>query len=674
MHNQKRRIGFELVLAISLCLFMISNLVTATGGESERLNRTPPTLEDLAKLNFVWAQKMLKEYNNGHIRFLTDGPKRILWCPSSKSWMFWKKKSIGTPLKSIKDKAVKAKFLRSGFYDELLFSPNDLDLVKQTAALLVELSKPNSNSLFLQLSITKDIPNLIALYVTLNEKPYAKQITQTTVLPEHMELADILARWIHQKVFTPDEVDELERAVMGPKKPVESESSDNQTPTTPAVIYSQVSRTLTQGRNLYQAPLVNGMHPLNRELYSYGLNYMYDSKRKTFVFIKHKQTLRDMAWDARFSFEDAVRLRHARDNEYKIVIEKREIAHFQKAMQNYLGYNENKKFQRDSSQLIKSFKEYEKSQNPKKSQHKNITVNPKYEELVVTGHEKIEEVEELENEQQIATEGEKQQLDVTESPKPNTSVASEVDEEEQLDVAESPKSSTSVASEVDEEEQLDVAESPKSSTSAATEADEVEKLDATESPKPSTSAATEVDELEQLDVTESPKSSTSAATEVDDVEQLEDVVKQIKSKRRLDMTNQRLKESEEALAAAIEGLDASINKRAKQIETRQKVAQLAKELEELKETLKEVKGLEEAQKETKEPEDLEMQKRLAQLRKELGAAEEEFEKLAKELKEAKGLNELEELIEELDAEVEKLDKEMKNAEHQNVATTSPQSS
>ncbi|KAI5184518.1 hypothetical protein NEHOM01_0193 [Nematocida homosporus] len=377
MLNQLRRFELVLVFVLVWCLLALNSQVVATVGVSTYLMNQVLSLEELAALDFPWAKKTLEDYKNGQI------------------------KHNGLPLVASTDINAKRLFLRYYFYQRLGLSFDRQSRTEYIAQHLKSLFKHRGYTITRAPYIEYDhVPNILMLYAALNQDPAHPNQIQTTINPKHEVFVKHIASFACY-LEAPAATNRLEILCLDETKYAELTGQKEDKSTETMKLYSLI-QTKENLQTLRRSFIFNYIHPLNTYLYCTGLNYLYDADNKTFVIINH--TAGDSAnfiphkvcQVARFTFEDAVRLRYAPDDTYTIVAKDVHLETFRKAIQRYLGIGEHRRFYRDNNKNISTFAEYTQYKELKKQSPEPVKPNKEVIEIVgVTKIPKIRYIEEV---------------------------------------------------------------------------------------------------------------------------------------------------------------------------------------------------------------------------------------------------------------------------------------
>ncbi|KAI5187251.1 hypothetical protein NEHOM01_2042 [Nematocida homosporus] len=365
MLNQLRRFELVLVFVLVWCLLALNSQVVATIGVSSNIMNSVLSLEELAALDFPWAKKTLEDYKNGRI------------------------KHNGLPLVSSTDENAKRLFLSGDFYLRLGIVRNGIPPDEYVGAdvCLKWLTLPRRRPGIHFPRIPKNQgPNILMLYAALNQDPAHPNQIQTTINPKHENFIEGLADhayWIENLETT----NGLEILCLDETKYAELTGQKEDKSTETMKLYSLI-QTKAKLQTLRRSFIFNYIHPLNTQLYCTGLNYLYDADNKTFVIINHtavnylgSHPLK-ICQVARFTFEDAVRLRYAPDDTYTIVAKDVHLEPFRKAIQRYLDVGEHRRFYRDSNKNISTFAEYAQYKELKKQNPESAKPNKEVIEIV----------------------------------------------------------------------------------------------------------------------------------------------------------------------------------------------------------------------------------------------------------------------------------------------------
>ncbi|KAI5187055.1 hypothetical protein NEHOM01_1894 [Nematocida homosporus] len=290
MANQKKIIVIGLQILIGLCMFVLRCRGSAAILETKKSTNGLYTLKELADRNFVWAQDTLERYYKGYIVHPASGDK----------------------------------FIDSGFYETLGFKPAVLPRVKQIASYLKAVFEGTWNAFSIPRDFVCDVPDLLMLYMTLTRPINGSKSKKYVIHPDHESLVENLAKYIYLSSSSED-INLLEEVF---STYVLKEGSNQASEKTRQHLLI-CKPTLISNKNdldlIFNSPLINYIHPLNSHLYMCGYNYLYDSETKTFLVTETEKIRRGnkplagMVRRAGFTFDDAVRLRRATNNQYTIL-------------------------------------------------------------------------------------------------------------------------------------------------------------------------------------------------------------------------------------------------------------------------------------------------------------------------------------------------------------------
>ncbi|KAI5185407.1 hypothetical protein NEHOM01_0822 [Nematocida homosporus] len=263
---------------------------TATD-EYAQIVRKPPTLEDLAELHFLWAERALEGYKRGGV---------------SQSSAY---------------AASAGQYLTSGFYNDLGFQPEDLDRVKEVARRIQILFQTDglSQQRAIRLVTVDVVPDIMRLYNILSKHPETGQVS---IHPEHKVFIENLAQALYMAA-TSENLDELEMAGLELEtrgiltKLFLTDDKVLERIRKPTIVHSIEDLTVVR-----KCPLIDYIHPINTLLYQHGLSCIYEADKKTFVIVKHASakeesyTISNIVADGNCVFETAARLRHAPSGPY----------------------------------------------------------------------------------------------------------------------------------------------------------------------------------------------------------------------------------------------------------------------------------------------------------------------------------------------------------------------
>ncbi|KAI5185406.1 hypothetical protein NEHOM01_0821 [Nematocida homosporus] len=347
MYAQIKR-GRIVGLLLGLCLVALNwpeGLVTAN---DKRLVGEPPTLNELAELYFLWAERALEEHKRS----------------------FGEQPNVHNPTST--------QYLKSEFYTELGFKQQDLDRVKQVATLIKILCKTdstNSGNLAQTFDI-KDVPDILRLYVALTEHPSVDQID---VDPRQKNFVENLAQCVYTAI-DPDYLCDLEKISLKSETyaeligPAPNEEDSLKLIRKPTLI--QNNEDLAAVRD---CPLRNHIHPLNTTLFFHGLNCIYEDETKTFVILRHtpenelKPTTGLINRIGRYVFTTAVRLRYAPSDVYTIMATDKNLETLMQVLESSpFCPNGRIAFKRHENKDIETFKGYQATKRQKERAEKML--------------------------------------------------------------------------------------------------------------------------------------------------------------------------------------------------------------------------------------------------------------------------------------------------------------